>query len=87
MLSRNRSTCGVKPYIRGTTNPDADSWVAPFIQWYWDADTGYPIPERSGVIRYFTRLGDEIIWGDTPEAVMAHSPENRSRVSLLLQVN
>lgn len=63
MLSRNRSTCGVKPYIRGTTNPDADSWVAPFIQWYWDADTGYPIPERSGVIRYFTRLGDEIIWG------------------------
>lgn len=75
MLSRNRSICGVKPYIRGTTNPDADSWVAPFIQWYWDADTGYPIPERSGVIRYFTRLGDEIIWGDTPEAVMAHSPE------------
>ena len=75
MLSRNRSTCGVKPNIRGTTNPDADSWVAPFIQWYWDADTGYPIPDRSGVIRYFTRLGDEIIWGDTPEAVMAHSPE------------
>lgn len=27
MLSRNRSTCGVKPYIRATCNPDADSWV------------------------------------------------------------
>ena len=27
MLSRNRSTCGVRPYIRATTNPDADSWA------------------------------------------------------------
>ena len=27
MLSRNRSTCGVKPYVRATCNPDSDSWV------------------------------------------------------------
>src|SRR5690606_2742766 len=33
MLSRNRSLCGVAPYIRATTNPDADSWVAEFIAW------------------------------------------------------
>src|ERR1700761_999656 len=26
MLSRNRSTCGVKPYVRATCNPDKDSW-------------------------------------------------------------
>jgi hypothetical protein len=26
MVSRNRSTCGVRPYIRATCNPDADSW-------------------------------------------------------------
>lgn len=75
MLSRNRSTCGVRPYIRGTTNPDADSWVAKFIQWYWDAETGYAIPERSGKIRYFTRMGDEIIWGDTPDDVVKQSPD------------
>jgi hypothetical protein len=31
MVSRNRSTCGVKPYIRATCNPDADSWVP--ISW------------------------------------------------------
>src|SRR5690606_135321 len=31
MLSRNRSTCGVRPYIRATCNPDADSWVAEMI--------------------------------------------------------
>ncbi|SHI62184.1 phage uncharacterized protein (putative large terminase), C-terminal domain-containing protein [Anaerovibrio lipolyticus DSM 3074] len=67
MLSRNRSTCGVKPYIRATTNPDADSWVAEFISWWIDQETGYPIPERSGVIRYFYRLDGEILWGDSLE--------------------
>ena len=40
MLSRNRSTCGVTPFIRATCNPDADSWVAKFIEWWIDQDTG-----------------------------------------------
>lgn len=75
LLSRNRSTCGVKPYIRATANPDAESWVADFIKWYWDPQTGYAIPERSGVIRYFTRYNDEIIWGDSKEEIMAKYPE------------
>lgn len=67
MLSRNRSTCGVKPYVRATCNPDADSWVAKFIAWWINPDTGYPIKERSGVKRYFTRVDDTVIWGDTAE--------------------
>jgi predicted phage terminase large subunit-like protein len=67
MLSRNRSTCGVRPYVRASTNPDADSWVAKFIEWWIDQETGYAIPERAGVLRYFVRIGDNIVWGDTPE--------------------
>lgn len=67
MLSRNRSTCGVRPYVRATTNPDAESWVADFISWWIDQNTGLPIPERSGVLRYFIRLGNELYWGDSPE--------------------
>lgn len=70
MLSRNRSTCGVRPYVRATCNPDSDSWVAKFIQWWWDPDTGYAIPERSGKIRYMARINEEIVWGDTPEEVI-----------------
>lgn len=66
MLSRNRSTCGVKPYIRATCNPDADSWVSKFIAWWIDQESGYPIKERSGVIRYMCVLNDVIYWGDTP---------------------
>lgn len=65
MMSRNRSTCGVKPYIRATTNPDADSWVADFLSWWIDQETGYPIVERSGVIRYFYRLDGAFLWGDS----------------------
>lgn len=67
MLSRNRSMCGVRPYVRATCNPDADSWVARFIAWWIDQSTGYPIPERAGVLRYFVRIGDAIHWADSPE--------------------
>ena len=70
MLSRNRSTCGVKPYIRATTNPDADSWVADFLSWWINQETGYPIPERSGVIRYLYRTDGELIWGDTVQELV-----------------
>ena len=73
MLSRNRSACGIRPYVRGTCNPDADSFVAELISWWIDHDTGYAIPERSGVIRYMGRLNDEIIWGDSTEEVVRKS--------------
>lgn len=65
MLSRNRSMCGVRPYVRATCNPDADSWVAEFIAWWIDQETGYPIEERGGKLRWFIRLGDTIIWGNS----------------------
>lgn len=70
MLSRNRSVSGIKPYIRASCNPDADSWVAEFIQWWWDEKTGLPYYERSGIVRYFVRISDEIIWGDSKRALI-----------------
>lgn len=70
LLSRNRSTCGVKPYIRATTNPDRDSWVRHLLDWWIDKDTGLAIPERGGVLRYFIRSNNELIWADTPEELL-----------------
>ena len=67
MLSRNRSLCGMRPYVRATCNPDADSWVADFISWWIDPLTGLAIPERSGKIRWMIRLNDKIIWADSRE--------------------
>lgn len=76
MLSRNRSASGVPGYIRATTNPDADSWVKKFIQWWIDPINGLAIPERSGVLRYFVRDGDEIIWGDSVKELKQKFPES-----------
>jgi predicted phage terminase large subunit-like protein len=70
MISRNRSTSGVRPRIRATCNPDPDSWVRKFIDWWIGAD-GYPIKERAGLIRWFVRMNDKIMWFDSPEDVYA----------------
>jgi len=78
MLSRNRSTCGVRPYVRATCNPDADSWVANFIEWWIDQDTGYAIPERSGKIRWFVRVGSTIIWADHPDELSEYRMPNEN---------
>ena len=75
LFSRNRSTCGVKPRIDATCNPDADSWVAKLIDWWICPTSGYPIPERSGVLRYFYRLNNVIHWGDSAEELMFKFPD------------
>jgi predicted phage terminase large subunit-like protein len=74
MVSRNRSTCGVRPYIRATCNPDADSWVANFLAWWIDPETGFPIPERAGILRYFIRVAEKIVWADRPDDLMQYLP-------------
>src|SRR6201984_560717 len=74
MVSRNRSTRGVRPYIRATCNPDADSWVAEFLAWWIDPETGLPIPERAGVLRYYVRIAGRIAWADRPDDLMQHLP-------------
>ena len=65
LLSRCRSMSGVRGYVRAATNPDPDSWARMFLEWWIDAASGLPIKERSGVLRWFVRLGDELIWADS----------------------
>lgn len=74
MLSRNRSECGIRPYVRATCNPDPDSWVADFISWYIDQETGFPIASRAGVLRYFTLDNGVVVWGNTREEVAELCP-------------
>lgn len=86
LLTRNRSTSGIAPYIRATCNPDPDSWVANFISWWIEQDDkhpnfGFPIPERQGVLRYFVRDGDNFIWGDSVEDVYQ---KNKHTLDILL---
>lgn len=79
MLSRNRSTCGVRPYMRATCNPDAASWVARWVDWWIDPATGYAIPERSGRLRWFVRDGDNLRWGDDKAALEKAYPGTEAK--------
>lgn len=70
MLSRNRSVSSVPGYIRATCNPDSESWVREFIDW-WIGEDGYPLIERSGKLRWFVRINDRINWADSKEELHA----------------
>lgn len=74
LLSRNRSTCWVSPYVRWTCNPDPDSRVKEFISWRIDPDTGFIIKERDWIIRFFTIDGNNVVRGDTKQEVANKCP-------------
>lgn len=82
MLTRMRSMTGIKPRLRATCNPDPDSWVAKFIEWFIDWETGFPIPERAGKLRYFSIVQNEYVWGNTKEEVLDKAPEIRTQAEL-----
>ena len=64
MLSRNRSTCGLAPRVDCTCNPDPDHWLAKILMDYFvSEDTGFPVAERSGKMRYFVLVDDQVVQG------------------------
>lgn len=66
MMSRLRSMSGIKPKMRGSCNPDAESWIRQWVDWYVGED-GFPIYERSGILRWFIRVDDTMVWADNPK--------------------
>ncbi len=71
LITCNRNAYGIRNRFYGTCNPDSDSWVRKFIDW-WIGEDGLPIDERDGIIRYCFMEGDSpdsIYWGNTPEEV------------------
>lgn len=89
MLSRNRSDTGVPGLVRGGCNPDPDSFVATLLDWWIDQREevtvhgrttsnprfGYPIPERAGVVRFFIKLDDKMLWAATRQALYEKLPK------------
>lgn len=71
LLTTNRNGSHIRNRFLGTCNPDPESWVRVFIDW-WIGEDGYPRPERNGVVRYCFMGGDrpeEITWGSTRHEV------------------
>lgn len=69
ITSRLRSMTGIDAYLRATCNPDPNSWVREFIDWWVDKD-GYIINERCGVIRYYVFREERFVWADDPQELI-----------------
>lgn len=64
---RNPSCPEVPPHMKITCNPDYDSFLRHWLDWWLDPDTGIPIPERDGLTRWFVRLDDKMCWASSKE--------------------
>ena len=80
IISRLRTSANMNPCLWLTCNPDPDSfirkWLEPFHLYpmgtYVDGELveGRPKPEADGVIRYYIRNGNEMVWGTTAEELI-----------------
>lgn len=71
-FSRNRGAGKWNGKVRITCNPKKNHWLRKWLDWYINPITGFPIPERDGVVRYFYINGEKIedvIFGATKEEV------------------
>lgn len=66
---RNPSCPQVKPRIKMTCNPLKSSFLCKWVEWYLDEE-GYPRKDRDGVVRYFIRKDNTMIWADTKEELI-----------------
>lgn len=78
LFSRNRSTCGVRPYIRATCNPVPEDdpiggWLHKLLAW-WIGEDGMPDLARAGRVRWFIRVEDLLVWADSREALISDYP-------------
>ncbi len=61
MLSRNRSTCGIRPYVRAGCNPDPN-WVKYTLLAPWVDDDFKGERAESGELRWLIRVDGKIQW-------------------------
>lgn len=71
VLSRLRSKADMQPCMGITCNPNPTHFIRKWIDWYLLPEghehAGRPDPSKDGVIRWFLRLENEMIWADTRE--------------------
>jgi hypothetical protein len=75
MVSRNRSTCGVRPYIRATCNPMPTAGSPTFWRGGSTRRAGCRSPSAPGVLRYYVRVAEKTIWADRPEELVQYLPQ------------
>jgi len=72
-MSRMRTDANMKPQMKMTCNPEYTSFLRRWLQdaGYLDENNyGIPKPEMDGVVKYFIRIGNDMLWGDTKEELL-----------------
>ena len=77
--TRNRSTCGVRPYVRASTMAAPDTWVHDMVR-PWLHKDGWPNFQMSGVVRWFLRdpFSDGLLWFDKQADAEEHAQALRA---------
>lgn len=75
LVSRLRTNAKLNPSIWLSCNPDPDSFLFDWVKW-WLYPEGHPQhgisdPEKNGVTRYCLRIGGDMVWGESPEELIA----------------
>jgi len=80
LLSRLRTKAKMKPCARAAMNPDPDSFVRKWVDWYLYPQGheffGRPDTAKQGKVRWFVRSDDTMIWGDTKEELLRQFPKS-----------
>lgn len=67
MMTRLRSSSGVKPQIMMTANPKYDHCIARWLKSAGYVDkTGYAVAEMSGAVRYYINVNKDFVFGESP---------------------
>lgn len=74
LMSRLRSKAQMSSQLVMTCNPLYNSFLRNWVEWHLDPETGIPIPERDGVIRYFTNDGGKPTFALTREEMLKKCP-------------
>lgn len=73
--SRIRSNAQCPHQLIATANPSKTSYLYKFVQPYLDMDTGIPLPERSGIERFYATVAGATVTAATREELIAEYGE------------
>lgn len=75
LISRLRTKAKVSPSIWISCNPDPDSFLRGWVDWWLYPEghelAGLPDPSKNGIRRYILRKGGILYWADTAEELIA----------------
>lgn len=87
LASRLRTSADMSPNIWITCNPDPDSYLFKWVEWYLypkgtyvdgELVEGRPDPAKNGKLRWFIKNQDQMIWGDSPEEIYEKYPQYKN---------